>query len=352
MKILLSPLLLLLGVSVLVQTQQPPGTEEFLRTRMQLSANQINDIRRGKAVAKILSSSERSDIFVFGAVYIHAQPSAYLEFMSDIPRLKKMPGYLGAGKFSEPPQLSDLEGFSFDEKDIKDLRECKPGKCELQLPEASMQAVRNSIDWSSPDVAKAINQRAKRGIIQVLDAYTKQGDSALGTYEDKPDPLPVGQQFAALLGKIEFFPEYLPELNRYLLDYPNSKPQGTREFFYWEKVNFGLKPTIRLNHAVLYHSRGAEREIYVLAIKQLYASHYFQTAVDLSFCVPNEDVPGDAGFYLITIKASRQAGLTGLKGGIIRRAAVSKTRSSLERALNSIANTLEHPAETRTEPSH
>ncbi|MBS1842061.1 MAG: hypothetical protein JST77_14565, partial [Acidobacteria bacterium] len=344
MKILLSSLLLFLGASALGQTQQPPGPEEFLRTRMQLSASQIRDIQSGKAVAKILSSSERSDIFVFGAVYIHAQPSAYLEFMSDIHRLKKLPAYLGAGKFSEPPQLSDLEGFSLDDEDIKDLRKCKPGKCDLQLPESSMETVRNSIDWNSPDAAEVINHRAKQGVLQVLEAYAKQGDSALGTYRDKPDPLPVGQRFATLLSKVEFFPEYLPELNRYLLDYPHSKPEGTRDFFYWEKVNFGLKPTIRLNHAVLYHAHSAEREIYALAIKQLYASHYFQTAVDLSFCVPNDDASGDPGFYLITIKASRQAGLTGLKGGIIRKVAVGKTRSSLEQALNSIAKTLEHPA--------
>jgi hypothetical protein len=39
------------------------------------------------------------------------------------------------------------------------------------------------------------------------------------------------------------------------------------------------------------------------------------------------------GFYLITIKGSQQAGLTGFKGGIVRKVAVDKTRSSLEKAL-------------------
>ena len=319
---------------------------------MRLSTNQMVDIQKGKAVVRILTSAKRSDIFVFGAVYIHAKPDAYLELMSDIARLKKMPGYLGAGKFSEPPQIGDMEGFSLDLTDIEELKKCRPGDCGLQLPEESIEAVRTSIDWAASDVVEQINNRAERGMVRLLEAYQQDGDRALGTYQDKPDPLPVAEQFKSLLSRVEFFPQYLPDVNRYLLDYPNAKPDGSREFFYWEKVNFGLKPTIRLNHGIAYHVSGLEQQVYVVAIKQLYATHYFQTAVDLSFCIQNSGAPGEEGFYLITIKASRQAGLTGFKGGFIRRAAVGKTRSSLERALNSIANTLEHPAKSEPGEPH
>jgi hypothetical protein len=105
--------------------------------------------------------------------------------------------------------------------------------------------------------------------------------------------------------------------------------------------------TIRLNHGVVYRAHDLEHRVYVLAIKQLYATHYFQTAVDLSFCVQGSGASEDDGFYLITVKASRQAGLTGFKGGVIRKVAVNKTRSSLERVLNSIKNSLEGPIELR-----
>jgi hypothetical protein len=47
------------------------------------------------------------------------------------------------------------------------------------------------------------------------------------------------------------------------------------------------------------------------------------------------------GFYLITIKGSQQAGLTGLKGSILRKVAVDKTRSSLQRALAAYKQQLE-----------
>jgi hypothetical protein len=46
----------------------------------------------------------------------------------------------------------------------------------------------------------------------------------------------------------------------------------------------------------------------------------------------------------ITLKGSKQAGVTGFKGGIVRKVAVDKTRSSLERMLVSVKQKLEAPA--------
>jgi len=42
-------------------------------------------------------------------------------------------------------------------------------------------------------------------------------------------------------------------------------------------------------------------------------------------CVKDER-SAEHGFYLITMKGTQQAGLTGLKGGIVRKVAVDKTR--------------------------
>lgn len=204
-----------------------------------------------------------------------------------------------------------------------------------------MEVARSKIQWNSSNVVEEVNDLAKHRILQLVDSYQRDGNRALGTYRDKRDPMPVAEHFRSVLGRVEFFPQYLPALNRYLLEFPHFKPAGTEDFFYWEKVNFGLKPTIRINHGVVYQSLDAGKRTYVLAIKQLYATHYFQTAIDLSFCVQGSSA-SDGGFYLITVKASRQAELTGFKGGAVRSVAVRKTRSSLARALESIRNTLEH----------
>ncbi len=93
--------------------------------------------------------------------------------------------------------------------------------------------------------------------------------------------------------------------------------------------------------AIVYRGAGSPDPAYAVAVKQLYASHYFETALDLTVCVRDEEHPNRPGIYLITLKGSQQAGLTGLKGGILRKVAVDKTRSSLERALGAIKQKLE-----------
>ena len=99
-----------------------------------LSDDQIQEIREGKAVAKILDSPTADQVFVFGSVYINSTPEHYLKFASDVDALRKLPTYLALRKFSDPPQLADLSGFVLDEEDFKQLKNCKSGHCEVQLP--------------------------------------------------------------------------------------------------------------------------------------------------------------------------------------------------------------------------
>jgi len=165
----------------------------------------------------------------------------------------------------------------------------------------------------------------------------KGGNAALGTYRDKKSPAQVSEQFRALLSRSNVFPERLPELYSYLLDYPKASLPDSSSVFYWEKVKFGLKPTVRMNHQIAAHAAGDHSPIDVVAIKQLYASHYFQTAVDLYFCVPGNT----EGFYLVTVKGSEQAGLTGVKGSMVRKVAIDKTRSSLQKSLEAVKAQLE-----------
>jgi hypothetical protein len=85
----------------------------------------------------------------------------------------------------------------------------------------------------------------------------------------------------------------------------------------------------------------ADQVAYAIAQKQLYSSHYFETALDLTFCVRGNDDQKQPGFYLIMALGSEQAGLTGARGAIIRKAAVGRSVSNLQKGLTSIRNVLE-----------
>jgi len=78
-----------------------------------LSLDQINAItQQGQAVATNLNSRTPAEIYVFGGVYINALPENYLKFAQDYNRLRQVPEYLLIQEFSNPPKLSDLNGFT------------------------------------------------------------------------------------------------------------------------------------------------------------------------------------------------------------------------------------------------
>ena len=67
----------------------------------------------GYRVTKELPSHTPAQVFLLGAIYIHAAPEKHLRSALDFNRLRKLPNFL-LGVFSNPPQVSDLNAFSFD----------------------------------------------------------------------------------------------------------------------------------------------------------------------------------------------------------------------------------------------
>ena len=319
----------------------PGEPHTFFRKEVGLTEDEIATIGRGQAVVKILPSSTPAEIFVFGAVYINASPEEYARFALDTERVRRLPGYISIGHFSDPPSLSSLGDFTLEAEDIRSLRVCRPGDCGVQLPAKTMREMQSSLDWSRPDIAQKVNTRIQEMAIDLVRRYREGGNSVLGVYFDKDREFNMNEQLRSLLGRSRAISDYLPEVSQYLLDNGSAPRAGVESSIYWEKVDFGLKPTLRINHAIAFRPTVPNGAVQVVAVKQLYASHYLQLAVDLSVCVAENRRPGERGFYLISLKGSVQQGLTGIRGSILRRIVVSRTRFAQERGLTIVKNALE-----------
>ncbi|HET9400150.1 MAG TPA: hypothetical protein VFO34_04280 [Candidatus Acidoferrales bacterium] len=311
-----------------------------------LKTEQIAAIRSGKATAIKLPSRTPAEILVFGAVYIHGSPDAYLKLSTDYEHMRKLPGYLAIAPFSTPPEAADVKDFALEKDDVDALKHCKPTDCEVQLPASAIEELKKTLDWSSPDLEKRLNEYARGKVIERLIAYQRDGNAALGTYNDKEHPTEVPEQFKYVLSYAKALPRYLPDFYNYLLEYPKEKPANTEDSFYWAKVAFGLKPTMRLVHVVTLHGESGGSPLYAIAEKQIYSSHYFQTALDLTFCIPETNEGEAPGFYLVKVMGSEQAGLTGVKGSIVRKVAVDRSANSLQKSLAAIKDAIEHDGAT------
>jgi len=328
------------GATVPGKAQTSAELTEYLQEDVKLSQDQIASLHKGEAVAKNLDSRIPDEVFLFGVVYVNANPESYVKVAYDFDRLRKMPNYLALEKFSSPPQLSDLKGFELDSEDIKDLKDCKPEHCNLQIPASTIADVHQTINWSDPDAEQQVNRLAQKKALEHLLAYQKEGNQALGVFNDKHDPTQVPEQLKYMLSYSKVLPKALPAYYNYLLDYPHGKPANVEDMFYWEKVKFGLKPTLRMVQVVTMQGDNPHQPAYTIAEKQIYSSHYFETALDITYCIPSDD-PKQPGFYLIMIMGSEQAGLTGFKGSIVRSHAVGRGASNLQKSLATIKNALE-----------
>jgi len=332
-------LILIAAITRPASPQSSPDLETFFKQNVGLSEDQIAAIRGGQPVVKPLPPRTPDEVLLFGAVYIHAAPEAYFEYARNFDRLRQTPGFLALGVFTNPPQLSDLKGFAFDSEDVQDLKNCEPGKCQIQIPATSIEELHQVINWSAADVDDQVNQFLQKRAFELVLAYQREGNKALGIYNDKRDPTNVPEQFAYLLSYDNALSEHAPDFYHYLLAYPRGKPAHYEETFYWAKVKFGLKPTLRIVHVVTMRGQPSDPIARAIAQKQLYSSHYFRTSLDLSVCVRDE--PKQAGFYLIKALGSEQGGLTGPKGSIVRKSAVSRSVSNLEKGLAAIKSTIE-----------
>jgi len=331
--------ILLVSTVACTYSQSNPALRGYFQDNIKLSQDQITAIRAGQPVAKALPPRTHEEVFLFGAVYIKAGPETYLRFARDVERLRKLPNYLELGVLSEPIQPAQLNSFSLDSDDIQALKNCKPGDCQIQMPASTFEELHRSIDWSAADVDRQINEYLRKTAMERLLVYQRDGNDALGVYNDKHDPVEVSRQFAWMLSYDRALPEHLPDFYHYLLSYPGGRPANVDDTFYWAKVKFGLKPTLRVVQVVSMQGNPGSPAACAVAEKQLYASHYFETALDMSYCIRDD---GDLnGFYLIMLLGSEQAGLTGVKGAIVRKAAVGRSVSSLQGALTTIRNKLE-----------
>ena len=303
------------------------------------SAAELREVAAGQAVVKSLDTPIRRELAYFGAVHIKTTPEHFVERFKDIERFERGPGVPLIGRFSNAPRLEDLSALTLPPKDLTALERCRLKSCDVQLTASGIARFRNQVDWSSPAAAEQANHAMRQMLLELLVAYQAGGNTALGEYESDHERLVVADEIRALLDSGHTLPIPVPGLKAYLLEYPRLQQPGATDLFYWSIVDFGLKPTIRLAHVVIQPLPARPSGVsHVIAIKQLYASHYFDTTLELRFLV---DDPDRRGFHLLSITRSRNDGMTGFGGSLLRPIISRRSRSAVRVYLDHLKRQVE-----------
>jgi hypothetical protein len=307
------------------QAPAPPSLTRFLQQSIGFDQVQLAAMQRGEAVVKVLDARDRRDVVVFGLATAAVSRATFASRMRDFPQSLKAPTRTQLGIFSTPAGAADVAGFTLARRDVEEMKDCKPGDCVVKLPAADMRRIRERTNWSAPDLQAQLSAFARLRMVEYVRDYRARGDSAMAIYDDRATRnIRSSEAFAAQVAESPYMYRHIPSLAGYLATYPRGTLPGAAEAIYWsEDALPRLRPILSITHLVVYDPPELPGAT-IVAAKQIYANHYFETALDVTAAL---DRPA-GGSYILVLRRYR---FDNLPGGIlnIRGKAIGALRDQL-----------------------
>jgi hypothetical protein len=302
----------------------------FLREAIGMDTTAMAGVFTGEPFVKVLDVVERRDVAIFGLITLAAPRATYDARVRDFPRWLSAPTRTQLGIFSDPPAAADVAAVTIAQRDIDDMKSCKPHDCVVKLPAVDMERIRAEMDWSAPDLPARMNAYARRRLVEYVTDYRARGDSAMALYDDRSGATVRGRDaFAALLAASPYVYQHVPSLERYFAAYPRTRLAGAAEVIFWSVDQMPrLRPILGVTHQVVFAPPELPGATFIAA-KQIYANHYFEAAVELTYAVDRQLLDGPEGTYVMVLRRYRFDNLP--SGGLlnIRGRAINALRDQL-----------------------
>jgi hypothetical protein len=325
--------------------------QKILREQAAFDETDFAALEQGQTLVHLLPVTDKREVAVCGLVSLKVPAELFLQSFRESMTRKSNPAILEIGKFSDPPTLADLQTLTIEDRDIEDLKECAVGNCKIKLSAMMIERLHEEVDWEAPDYHFQATQLLKRMLLDYVRDYLARGDVALIEYSDKPKEVQLADEQRALMAASTYIGDELPEFQPYLKGRTKPEVSLVENAIVWSKIKFGLKPVIAFNHVMVY-KRGQESGPQILiASKQIYANHYFDSSLALTAFV---NIPGASpGSYLFYENRSRADGLEGpfgrIKRGIVENKAVDGLKVILEQSKVNLSARASNPTESAPE---
>jgi hypothetical protein len=316
-------------------TGAPQSGDAYLRSTIGFSAGDVSRVRAGEPVATSPEGREGREIVTFGAVRVDRAPDEVLAYLGRVDALRQGAAVQQLGILSSPPEPGDLAGFTLHPRSVASLKDCRIGECAVQLPGWALARFAKTTD--------SVHDTARSVALEIANAYIKGGHSALSAYEDRRPAVRPSDEYTRLLGSDQYLPAPLTALRHSLNGYPYRQARGVRDQFFWTVVDFGMKPTFRLNHMAI--ASGAALDdpagnlTGVVATIQLLATHYFSSTIEWHFVLRDPQDPSRA--YLYYLARSWAPGMTGIRGRVARYTVRSRAEEGIAAYLGATKQRIE-----------
>jgi hypothetical protein len=288
----------------------------FFHPHIELSDSDLRAFREGQSVARLIAS-EGPEIAVLATGLVEVESDRLADLFADPVSFRRGRHAPEIGVFSDPPVMADLAGLTVEERDIRDIADCRPGSCDVKLGTSEILRLQQTMERSGEGWRGSVEEEFKAIVLDRVHAYLERGLNGIEPYHSRPEPLDVAEEFAAILDRSPYLAGSYGELDAFLREFPNRDlPSGAEQLLYWVKEDLELKPVIRVVHVVIAPSTGpdAGEADLVVADKQVFATHYLNGALGLTTLIEGNGAKPSALTYVYRTRAD----LHGIVGAIIR----------------------------------
>jgi hypothetical protein len=310
--------------------------QKILREKAAFAENDFVALKRGETVVKLLPAQDKREVVVSGMVRLNAPAELFLNSFRETMVRKSNPAILEIGSFGSSPTLSDLQMLTIEDRDIEDLKDCVVGDCRLKLSATMIERLQREVDWQAPDYRAQAIQLLKVMLLDYVRDYVARGDEALIKYNDKAQEVQLAEEQRDLMAASSY--GVLAETPQSLRALPRPELQLVDDAIVWSKIKSGLKPVIAFNHIMIFKRQQNIGPQILIASKQIYANHYFDSSLALTAFL---NISGaNPGTYLLYENHSRADGLDGpfgsMKRGIVENKALESVKAILHQSQMSL----------------
>ncbi|HMS08056.1 MAG TPA: hypothetical protein PKE66_01125 [Pyrinomonadaceae bacterium] len=307
-----------------------------------LSEAEVAAMEKGELVVKRVKTANDQDVAVFGIVKIaELRPITMADFRESFSQRgnREMEG---KGRFSDPPNISDLSTLTLEDRDFDELRKCRIGDCDINMSATWIRRFGTEIDWNAPDHRERATELFRAMVLEYASEYALKGATSLGTHANRKEPLDIARAQNELLKELPLVDTFAFGLRKFMQEFPAVRLSGIQSEMHWSAVDFGLNPTVTLTHAVAYTNGIDGHDSHFVLTRQFYSTRYLDASISLTALL--RILNGNSvDSYMIFSDRSRSDALGGILGGVARTAveaeAVDRVRRLLETSSASLTKT-------------
>ena len=179
-----------------------------------------------------------------------------------------------------------------------------------------------------------VEQCLRQVLLDRFRAYKKNGLGGIKPYARSKKEFSPGEELKSQIAAGKLLPKYSPIFNKYASEYPNNKPDGVMESYFWVNSIIDDKPTIALVHRV-----GMPQSLgYVYMERHFYLSRSHNCLQGIGAALPVDNGAGAVVLYATRTSTDQVGGFGGTaKRGIGNKIMGGRMSENFERARRVLA---------------